>query len=88
MAARRSLLPCAFTFDTAHSAPSSKGELHALTTVEQPAHRLGMVAARMLFDLIDDGELLDGIPQEIVLVPKLKVRNSCGNRNPINTLVE
>ncbi len=68
--------------------PSGEVVVPALTTVEQPAHRLGMVAARMLFDLIDDGELLDGIPQEIVLVPKLKVRNSCGNRKPINTLFE
>lgn len=59
-----------------------------LTTVEQPTHRLGMVAARMLFDLIDDESLLDGTPQEIVLLPKLKVRNSCGNRKPINTLFE
>lgn len=68
--------------------PSGEVVVPALTTVEQPAHRLGMVAARMLFDFIDDGELLDGIPQEIVLVPKLKVRNSCGNRKPINTLFE
>lgn len=59
-----------------------------LTTVEQPTHRLGMVAARMLFDLIDDESLLDGTPQEIVLLPKLKIRNSCGNRKPINTLFE
>lgn len=35
-----------------------------------------MVAARMLFDLIDDESLLDGTPQEIVLLPKLNVRNS------------
>lgn len=27
-----------------------------------------MVAARMLFDLIDDESLLDGTPQEIVLL--------------------
>lgn len=59
-----------------------------LTTVEQPTHRLGMVAARMLFDLIDDRDLLEESPQEIVLVPKLKIRSSCGNQRPINVLYE
>lgn len=58
-----------------------------LTTVEQPNHKLGMVAARILFDLIDD-DYPDSVPQEIVLLPKLKIRNSCGNKKPINTLFE
>lgn len=59
-----------------------------LTTVEQPTHRLGMVAARMLFDMIDGITAADATPQEIVLLPKLKIRASCGNRRPINTLFE
>lgn len=68
--------------------PVSTLVMPELTTVEQPAHRLGMVAARMLFDLIDDRELLEESPQEIVLVPKLKIRSSCGNQRPINVLYE
>ncbi|MCI8493321.1 MULTISPECIES: LacI family DNA-binding transcriptional regulator [Anaerotruncus] len=59
-----------------------------LTTVEQPAHRQGMVAARMLFDMIDGIPAADATPQEIVLLPKLKIRASCGNRRHINTLFE
>ena len=59
-----------------------------LTTVEQPTHRLGMVAARMLFDMIDGIPAADTTPQEIVLLPKLKIRASCGNRRHINTLFE
>ena len=49
LAARRSLLPCAFTFDTAHSAPSSKGELHALTTVEQRERELTRLGIAQVF---------------------------------------
>ena len=51
-----------------------------------PSRRLGMVAARMLFDNIEDnGE--EGIgPQEVILQPKLKIRRSCGNTKPIYEL--
>lgn len=56
----------------------------ALTALELPAHRLGLVAARMLFDCIEGGE--DGGPQEIILQPTLKIRGSCGNTSPIYEL--
>ena len=57
-----------------------------LTALESPSRRLGMVAARMLFDNIEDnGE--EGIgPQEVILQPKLKIRRSCGNTKPIYEL--
>ena len=58
----------------------------ALTSLEQPARRLGMVAARMLFDLLENEEFSAGVPQEIILQPKLKIRRSCGNRAHISAL--
>ena len=56
-----------------------------LTALEVPAHRLGLVAARMLFDQIENHEA-SSPPQEIILQPTLKVRRSCGNTNPIYEL--
>ncbi|HWS29036.1 MAG TPA: LacI family DNA-binding transcriptional regulator [Clostridia bacterium] len=50
----------------------------ALTTLELPNKKLGMVAARMLIDRIE-GTSAEEDGQEIILQPKLKVRNSCGN---------
>lgn len=58
-----------------------------LTTIDLPIHRLGIVAARMLFDLIEDAGI-DSVPDEVVLQPKLKIRRSCGNQKPINVLFE
>lgn len=60
----------------------------AVTGVEQPSARLGMVAARMLFDRIEGTGLEDSVPQEIVLQSKLKIRRSCGNRQHIYELFE
>ena len=60
----------------------------AVTGVEQPATRLGMVAARMLFDKIEGEELELAAPQEIILQPKLKIRRSCGNRKHIYELFD
>ena len=37
-----------------------------------------MVAARALIDMIDGIPAADTTPQEIVLLPKLKIRASCG----------
>lgn len=54
----------------------------SLTALDLPAHRLGLVAARMLFDCIECDEAFDG-PQEIILQPELKIRRSCGNTSPI-----
>ncbi len=53
-----------------------------LTALELPSHRLGMVAARMLFDCMEYDEASE-VPQEVILQPKLKVRRSCGNTSPI-----
>lgn len=60
----------------------------AITGVEQPATRLGMVAARMLFDKIEGEDLEMAAPQEIVLQPKLKIRRSCGNQKHIYELFD
>ncbi len=67
--------------------PVSNYMFPKLTTVEQPTYKLGILAARILFDLIDDG-FNEAVTQEIVLLPKLKIRNSCGNKKSINTLFE
>lgn len=59
-----------------------------LTSVEQPAKKLGMVAARMLFDIIEDEEFTLGTVQEIVLQSTIKIRKSCGNEKYIYELFE
>lgn len=53
-----------------------------LTALELPSHRLGLMAARMLFDCIESGETAEE-PREVILEPTVKVRRSCGNTNPI-----
>lgn len=50
----------------------------ALTTLELPDKKLGMVAARMLIDRIE-GTFSEEAGQEIILQPRLKIRHSCGN---------
>ena len=57
-----------------------------LTALETPSRRLGMVAARMLFDNIEDSDEEGYGPQEVILQPKLKIRRSCGNTKPIYEL--
>ena len=57
-----------------------------LTALESPNKRLGMVAARMLFDTIEDNGEEGYGPQEVILQPKLKIRRSCGNTKPIYEL--
>lgn len=54
-----------------------------LTSVEQPSKKLGMVAARMLFDLIEDVDFSSNTIQEIILQSTIKIRNSCGNQKHI-----
>ena len=53
-----------------------------LTALELPSHRLGLLAARMLFDCIESSDS-SCVPQEIILQPRLKVRRSCGNTKPV-----
>lgn len=54
-----------------------------LTSVYVPAARIGMVAARMLFDSMDSRDGEDQIPQTISLHSKLMIRRSCGNTKDI-----
>lgn len=54
-----------------------------LTTVEQPTYRLGLLAARILFDLMEDEEMFEVEPQQIMLKGRLKIRQTCGNRKAI-----
>ena len=50
-----------------------------LTTVTKPSYRMGLTAARILFDIIEDKELLEN-PQAVILKSRLKIRKSCGNK--------
>lgn len=65
------------------NSPFSAFLIPELTTVEQPTHRLGMLAARMLFDVLEDEGYFDVETQQIVLKGRLKIRQSCGNRKAI-----
>lgn len=58
-----------------------------LTTVAKPMYRMGLVAARLLFDLMDeDAGQDDGEPQEILIQSKLKVRKSCGHQDRVKEI--
>ncbi len=56
-----------------------------LTTVAKPMYRMGLVAARLLFDLMEE-ELEEGEPQEILIQSKLKVRKSCGHQDRVKEI--
>ncbi len=56
-----------------------------LTTVEKPMHKMGVVGARLLFDIIDAKEE-DDSSREILLQSKLKIRKSCGHRERIGEI--
>lgn len=56
-----------------------------LTTVEKPLHKMGVVGARLLFDIIDSKEE-EGNSREILLQSKLKIRKSCGHRERIGEI--
>lgn len=55
-----------------------------LTSMNQPAKKLGMVAGRLLFDKLD-GDLSQ---QQVVLHTVMNIRRSCGNRKFIHELQE
>ena len=59
-----------------------------VTALELPASKLGMAAGRLLFDSIENRDLELGVPQEMVLQPKLKIRRSCGNEKYIYELFD
>ena len=56
--------------------------------MEQPTYRLGIAAARWLFDILEDQEYFDIEAQEIVLKGRIRIRRSCGNRKTIYELYE
>lgn len=55
----------------------------ALTALELPSKRLGMAAARMLIDQIEGTLPYVDMPHDLILQPKLKIRESCGNTQDI-----
>ena len=71
-----------------HDGPVSTALQPELTSVEQPTYRLGIAAARWLFDILEDQEYFDIEAQEIVLKGRIRIRRSCGNRKTIYELYE
>lgn len=59
-----------------------------LTCIASPSKRLGMVAARLLFDSISDNSADSFEQQDVILQSTLKIRNSCGNKKNIYELYE
>lgn len=57
-----------------------------LTTVTKPMYRMGLVAARLLFDVMEDDNQEDNEPQEILIQSKLKVRKSCGHKDRVKEI--
>ena len=57
-----------------------------LTTIEKPMHKMGVVGARVLFDLIEYGEQKLEHPKEIILQSKIKIRKSCGHKDRIGEM--
>lgn len=55
-----------------------------LTTIVKPSMRMGLMAGRLLFDLIGSEEELK--PQQIMLKSKMKIRRSCGNSERIREI--
>ncbi len=55
-----------------------------LTTMDMSMHKLGVVGARLLFDIIADNE--DRDPQTIFLQSKLKIRKSSGHKEKIGEM--
>lgn len=59
-----------------------------LTTVSQPVHKMGLIAARLLFDIMDNKDGEDMIPQQIYLESKLKIRKSCGHMDRLSEIFD
>lgn len=55
-----------------------------LTTVAKPTYRMGLLAARLIFDLLEDKWA--EAPQEIMIQSKLKVRKSCGHKDRLKEI--
>ncbi|MGL4485129.1 MAG: LacI family DNA-binding transcriptional regulator [Anaerovoracaceae bacterium] len=50
----------------------------SLTTIAEPNYKMGLMAARLLFDKMEGNAEQD--PQEIILLSKIKIRKSCGHK--------
>jgi len=57
-----------------------------LTTIEKPLHKMGVVGARLLFDLIEGKEDATKEVKNIQLQSKLKIRKSCGHKERIGEM--
>jgi LacI family transcriptional regulator len=55
-----------------------------LTTVSHPVHKMGLIAARLLFDAIENKE--EVFYQKVLLEPVLKVRKSCGHDDRVREI--
>lgn len=56
-----------------------------LTTITKPSYRMGLTAARLLFDLVEEPDL-NVEPQAIMLQSRLKIRKSCGNKERLKEI--
>lgn len=56
-----------------------------LTTVAKPSYRMGLVAARLLFDMIEEDSGEEEV-QKIMIQSKLKIRKSCGNKERVKEI--
>ena len=58
-----------------------------LTTMEKPLHKMGVMGARLLFDFIEgEDDAFSSAKKEILLLPKLKIRKSCGHKERIGEM--
>lgn len=57
-----------------------------LTTIEKPLHKMGVVGARLLFDLIESKNEIPDEVKNIQLQSKLKIRKSCGHKERIGEM--
>jgi len=58
-----------------------------LTTVEVPLHKMGVLGARLLFDMMDaEEDSRQEPPMNILLQAKLKIRKSCGHKERIGEI--
>lgn len=56
-----------------------------LTTVAKPMYRMGLIAARLLFDIMEENNG-ENEPQEILIQSKIKVRKSCGHNDRLSEI--
>jgi len=59
-----------------------------LTTVIQPVNKMGLMAARLLFDTIDENNDTEPEYQRIYFESKLKIRKSCGHHERLREIFD